>query len=146
MSSSKDFTRAVNVKRNAKKKSEYEISEEEEGEYVLSAVPDDATVNVGDKVVAINGVKIGDIDDEDEATEIMNSIRIVVVPADDIPQYEQAKAREENGDAIVSADGKIVSIYIVTHFSPPRCSEFSLSSSSSSSSSLLYLGYSLPTL
>lgn len=104
--SSEDFTRAVTVKRNTKKKSGYTVSESD-GEYYLGAIPDKARVNVGDKITGINGIKAEDFADEEDANELMESIRLVVVPADEIAEYEAAKATEEGG-AVVPANGKKV--------------------------------------
>lgn len=94
--SSEDFTRAVTVKRNAKKKSGYTITESD-GEYYMGAVPDKARVNVGDKIMGINGIKAEDFADEEDANELIDSIRIVVVPADEIEDYENALAAERGG-------------------------------------------------
>lgn len=96
--SSEDFTRAVTVKRNTKKKSGYSIAKSDDG-YYMEAVPDKARVNIGDIIVGINGVKAEDFADEEDANELLESIRLVVVPADEIEDYEAAKAAEENGNA-----------------------------------------------
>ena len=105
--SSEDFTRAVTVKRNTKKKSGYTVSESD-GEYYVGAVPDKARVNVGDKITAINGIKAEDFEDEEDANELMESIRLVVIPADEIAEYEAAKAAEENASVSNRADGGAV--------------------------------------
>ena len=94
---SEDFTRAVTVKRNTKKKSGYTVAESD-GEYYVGAVPDKARVKVGDKVVGINGIKADEFADEEDANELMDSIRLVVVPAAEIDDYEAAEA-EEDADA-----------------------------------------------
>lgn len=96
--SSEDFTRAVTVKRNTKKKSGYTVSESD-GEYYMGAVPDKARVNVGDKITAINGIKAEEFADEEDANELIESIRLVVVPAGEIAEYEAAMAAEEGGAA-----------------------------------------------
>jgi len=96
--SSDDFTRAVTVKRNTKKKSGYTISKSDDG-YIVEAVPDKARVQIGDKVMGINGVHADDFADEEDANELLESIRLVVVPADEIQDYEAAKAAEESGAA-----------------------------------------------
>eukprot|EP00934_Nitzschia_sp_Nitz4_P006090 Nitzschia sp. Nitz4//scaffold75_size92586//24921//30479//NITZ4_004847-RA/size92586-augustus-gene-0.88-mRNA-1//-1//CDS//3329557681//6080//frame0 len=101
--SSEDFTRAVTVKRNAKKKSGYVI-EESDGEYIIGAVPDKARVNVGDKIMGINGIKAEDFEDEEDANELIDSIRIVVVPKDEIEDYESALAAE-NGNPSAAKGG-----------------------------------------
>ena len=96
--SSDDFTRAVTVKRNTKKKSGYTISKSDDG-YIVEAVPDKARVQLGDKIMGINGVHADDFADEEDANELLESIRLVVVPADEIQDYEAAKAAEESGAA-----------------------------------------------
>ena len=100
---SEDFTRAVTVKRNTKKKSGYTVTQTD-GEYVMGAVPDKARVNVGDKIVAINGITSDEFADEEDANELMDSIRLVVVPAAEIADYEAAKAAE-GGEAPKGAAG-----------------------------------------
>jgi predicted metalloprotease with PDZ domain len=95
---SEDFTRAVTVKRNTKKKSGYTVSESD-GEFCVGAVPDKARVNVGDKITGINGVKAAEFADEEDANELIDSIRLVVVPASEIADYEAAKAAEKGGAA-----------------------------------------------
>lgn len=97
--SSEDFTRAVTVKRNTKKKSGYTVTEED-GEFFIGAVPDKARVSVGDKIAGINGIRAEDFEDEEDANTLIDSIRLVFVPADEIEEYEAAKAAEENGQAL----------------------------------------------
>lgn len=95
---SEDFTRTVTVKRSAKKKAGYTVTEEN-GEYFVGGVPDKPRVNVGDRIVGINGIPAEDFEDEEDANVLINSIRLVVVPADEISDYEAAKALEESGQA-----------------------------------------------
>lgn len=91
---SEEHTRSVTVKRTAKKKAGYAV-EEREGEYFISEVPAKARVNVGDKVTGINGIKADEFEDEDDANDLIESIRIVAVPEDEIDDYEAA-LEEEN--------------------------------------------------
>lgn len=95
--SSEDYTRTVVLKRSAKKKSGYAILEKN-GEYFVHAIPPKARVNEGDKVVGINGITSDEFVDEDDANDLIESIRIVVVPEDQIANYEAAKEAEEAGD------------------------------------------------
>jgi hypothetical protein len=90
-----DHTRSVTVKRTAKKKSGYTVSEEDGG-YFIAEAPAKARVNVGDKVVGVNGIKADEFLDEDDANDLIESIRIVAVPEDEIEEYEAAKEAEEN--------------------------------------------------
>lgn len=85
-----DLTKAVTVKRNAKKKSGYIVSEQE-GYYYVKEAPAKARVNPGDKVVGINGIKADEFLDEDDANNLIESIRIVVIPQDKIEEYDNAK-------------------------------------------------------
>jgi predicted metalloprotease with PDZ domain len=94
---SDDHTRSVTVKRTAKKKSGYIVSVED-AEYLITATPAKARVNVGDKVVGINGIKAEDFVDEDDANDLIESIRIVVVPEDQIEAYEAAKEDESDDE------------------------------------------------
>jgi len=96
--SSEDLTKTVVLKRSAKKKSGYTIVEKD-GEYFVEAVPAKARVNEGDKVVGINGIVSDEFVDVDDANDLIESIRIVVVPEDQIADYEAAKEAEEAGEA-----------------------------------------------
>jgi hypothetical protein len=92
---SEEHTRSVTVKRTAKKKSGYKLSEED-GEYFIAEAPPKARVNVGDKVVGVNGIKADEFADDDDANDLIESIRIVAVPEDEIEEYEAAKEAEGN--------------------------------------------------
>ena len=52
---------------------------------------------MGDKIVGINGIKAEDFEDEEDANELVESIRLVVVPADEIEDYEAAASGTQNG-------------------------------------------------
>jgi hypothetical protein len=91
---SEDHIKYVTVKRQAKKKSGYSV-EERDGEYFVSEAPAKARVNVGDKVVTINGIHDGEFTDEDDANGLIESIRIVVIPADEIDEYDAAVNAED---------------------------------------------------
>ena len=95
--SSEDYTKTVVLKRSAKKKSGYGIVEKD-GQYFVNAVPPKARVNEGDKVVGINGITSDEFVDEDDANDLIESIRIVVVPEDQIADYEAAREAEEAGE------------------------------------------------
>lgn len=101
--SSEDFTKAVVLKRSAKKKSGYTIVGKE-GEYFVQETPAKARVNEGDKVVGINGITSDEFVDEDDANDLIESIRIVVVPEDKIKEYEAAKEAEEGAGDESSED------------------------------------------
>jgi len=109
---SEDFTRTVTVKRTTKKKSGYVVLENE-GNFLVGDVPDKARVNVGDRIVGINGVRVEHIDDEEEANALMNSIRLVVVPVNEIEEYDAAKSAEESDQSpagVAPTNGKRVSL------------------------------------
>ena len=106
---SEDFTRAITVKRATKKKSGYVVVENE-GEFLVGDVPDKARVNVGDRIVGINGVRAEHIEDEEEANDLVNRIRLVVVPVSEIEEYEAAKAAEEPVADVAPTNGKRVSV------------------------------------
>ena len=86
-----ELTRAVTVKRTAKKKSGYTVSEQN-GVYYVSEAPAKARVKPGDKIVGINGIRSDDFLDEDDANDLIESIRIVVVPEDKLEEYDDAAA------------------------------------------------------
>jgi predicted metalloprotease with PDZ domain len=98
---SEDFTRAVTVKRSTKKKSGYVVLENE-GEFLVGDVPEKARVNVGDRIVGINGVRVDQMKDEEDANALVNSLRLLVVPADEIEDYDAVKATEESDQVPVA--------------------------------------------
>mmetsp|Transcript_46082 Transcript_46082/g.112544 ORF Transcript_46082/g.112544 Transcript_46082/m.112544 type:complete len:536 (+) Transcript_46082:66-1673(+) len=89
-----DLTRSVTVKRTAKKKSGYTVSEQN-GVYYVSEAPAKARVTPGDKIVGINGIRSDDFLDEDDANDLIESIRIVVIPEDKIEEFDDAAAAAE---------------------------------------------------
>jgi hypothetical protein len=91
---SEDYIKYVTVKRQAKKKSGYSV-EERDGEYFVSEAPARARVNVGDKIVTINGITDEEFTDEDDANDLIESMRIVVIPADEIDEYDAAVNAED---------------------------------------------------
>ena len=92
---SEDLTKTVVVKRPGKKKSGY-LVEENNGDYVISEVPAKARVNVGDKVVRINGIDASEFIDEDDANALIESIRIKVVPEANLEEFDEAGGDEES--------------------------------------------------
>jgi predicted metalloprotease with PDZ domain len=102
---SEDHTKSVTVKRTAKKKSGYTVSKDD-GEYFVAEAPGKARVNVGDKVVGINGIRAEEFVDEGDANDLIESIRIVVVPEAEIEEYEAAKEAEEAEDGQGKKKGK----------------------------------------
>ena len=91
---SEDRAKAVTIKRTAKKKSGYTVEKSGDG-YYISDAPGKARVNVGDKVVAINGIQSDEFIDEDDANDLIESIRIVVVPEAELDDYDAEKEAEE---------------------------------------------------
>jgi hypothetical protein len=89
-----DLTKAVTVKRNAKKKSGYIVSEQD-GYYYLQEAPAKARVTPGDKVVGINGIKAEEFLDEDDANNLIECIRIVVIPQDKIEEYDNQGVEDD---------------------------------------------------
>eukprot|EP00536_Pseudo-nitzschia_multiseries_P012154 jgi/Psemu1/31075/gm1.31075_g len=83
----KDLTQTHVIKRSTKKKSGYTVAEDGGG-YVLEAAPARARVAPGDKIIAINGIPADDFEDEDNANDLIESLRIVVVPRDKLDEYD----------------------------------------------------------
>mmetsp|Transcript_45664 Transcript_45664/g.69827 ORF Transcript_45664/g.69827 Transcript_45664/m.69827 type:complete len:464 (+) Transcript_45664:135-1526(+) len=95
-----ELTKTVVVKRPSKKTSGYKV-EEKGDDYVISEVPAKARVNIGDKIVRINGIDASEFVDEDDANALIESIRIKVVPEDKIEEFDEAggeEAEEEEED------------------------------------------------
>lgn len=85
------LTKAVTIKRQAKRKSGYTVSESN-GVYYISEAPAKARVTPGDKVVGINGIRSDEFLDEDDANDLIESIRIVVIPESKIKEFDDAAA------------------------------------------------------
>jgi len=91
------LTKTLTVKRNSKKKSGYSISEND-GVYYLENAPSKARINPGDRVVGINGISVDEFLDEDDANNLIESIRIVVVPKDKLGEYDGIQQDDDNDD------------------------------------------------
>jgi len=90
----KDLTKTLLLKRGAKKKSGYAVAEEDSA-YYLESAPSKARVNPGDRVVGINGIPADEFLDEDDANGLIESIRIVVVPKENIEEYDNIYQGED---------------------------------------------------
>ena len=86
---SEDLTKTVVVKRRGKSNSCYIVEEGDGGDYFLAAVPEEkAKLNEGDQIVSINGIAAHDFVDAGDANALIESIRIKVVPNDDIEAFD----------------------------------------------------------
>lgn len=90
----KDLTKTVTVKRSSKKKSSYNVREQD-GYYYVAECPAKARVHPGDRIVGINGISSEEFIDEDDANDLIDSIRITVVPQDKLEEYDEANGGEE---------------------------------------------------
>mmetsp|Transcript_4735 Transcript_4735/g.5385 ORF Transcript_4735/g.5385 Transcript_4735/m.5385 type:complete len:574 (-) Transcript_4735:354-2075(-) len=91
------LTKSLTIKRNSKKKSGYSVSEED-GVYYLKNAPSRARINPGDRVVGINGIPFDEFLDEDDANDLIESIRIVVVPKDNLSEYDGIQQDDDSDD------------------------------------------------
>lgn len=91
---SEDLTKSVTIQRNTKKKSGYSVSENDDA-YYLETTPARARANPGDRVVRINGVPADEFHDEEYANDLIESIRIVVVPKDKLDEYDEEEGCKE---------------------------------------------------
>jgi hypothetical protein len=74
----------VHVKRNSKKKSGYEVEKRPDGYYYITAVPSaKSSVQPGDRVLEINGVKYTDFKTAEKANALFDMMVLDVVPGDD---------------------------------------------------------------
>ena len=89
-----DLTKTLLVKRNTKKKSGYLVTEEDRS-YYLEKAPTKTSVNPGDRVVGINGIPASEFLDEDDANGLIESIRIVVVPKENLDEYDKLYPGED---------------------------------------------------
>ena len=94
---SEDLTKTLTVKRSTKKKSGYTVSEKD-SVYYLENAPTKARVNPGDQVLGINGIPADEFLDEDDANDLIESIRIVVVPKDKLDEYDGIKQDDLDDD------------------------------------------------
>ena len=97
MSSKEELTKSCTVKRKSKKKSGYTVSEDD-GVYYLENAPTKARVNPGDIVVGINGIPVDEFLDVDDANDLIESIRIVVVPKDKLDEYDGVQKDDDDDD------------------------------------------------
>ena len=89
-----DLIKAVTVKRSGKKKSSYTIGEQD-GYYYVAECPNKAPVRPGDRIMGINGISAEEFMDEDDANDLIDSIRITVVPQDKLEEYDELHGVEE---------------------------------------------------
>jgi len=89
-----DLTKTLLLKRNTKKKSGCLVAEEDRG-YYLEKAPARTSVNPGDRVVGINGIPASEFLDEDDANGLIESIRIVVVPKENLDEYDKIYQGED---------------------------------------------------
>jgi hypothetical protein len=92
-----DLTKSVTVKRSAKKKSGYTVGRQDDFYYVAEA-PAKARVKPGDRVVGINGITSDEFIDEDDANDLIESIRIVVVPKDKLEEYDELHGEDDDDE------------------------------------------------
>lgn len=83
-----NLTKTVTVKRSGKKKSSYTVGEQD-GYYYVAECPNKARVRPGDRIVGINGISSDEFMDEDDANDLIESIRITVVPQDKLDEYDE---------------------------------------------------------
>lgn len=92
-----NLTKTVTVKRSGKKKASYTVGEQD-GYYYVAECPNKARVRPGDRIVGINGISSDEFMDEDDANDLIESIRITVVPQDMLDEYDKlhgTAAKEE---------------------------------------------------
>lgn len=83
-----NLTKTVTVKRSGKKKSSYTVGEQD-GYYYVAECPNKARVRPGDRIIGINGISSDEFMDEDDANDLIESIRITVVPQDKLQEYDE---------------------------------------------------------
>jgi DNA-directed RNA polymerase subunit RPC12/RpoP len=83
-----NWTKTVTVKRSGKKKSSYTVGEQD-GYYYVAECPNKARVRPGDRIIGINGISSDEFMDEDDANDLIESIRITVVPQDKLEEYDE---------------------------------------------------------
>jgi len=96
----KGLTKTLLLKRSTKKKSGYSVAEED-SRYYLEKAPARTSVNLGDRVVGINGIPADEFLDEDDANDLIESIRIVVIPKENLDEYDSLY----QGEDIVDDEG-----------------------------------------
>ncbi|KAG7361547.1 TFIIB zinc-binding protein [Nitzschia inconspicua] len=92
-----NLTKTVTVKRSGKKKSSYVVGEQD-GYYYVAECPNKARVRPGDRILGINGISSDEFMDEDDANDLIDSIRITVVPQDKLDEYDELNGGAEAAD------------------------------------------------
>ncbi|KAL3909353.1 MAG: hypothetical protein SGARI_002639, partial [Bacillariaceae sp.] len=83
-----ELTKSVTVKRSGKKKSSYTIGEQD-GYYYVAECPNKAPVRPGDRIMGVNGISAEEFLDDNDANDLIDSIRITVVPQDKLGEYDE---------------------------------------------------------
>lgn len=86
----------VTIKRKSKKKAGFEVEKrEEDGFYYITKVPKNCTkIGVGDRVLEINGLMHQDFKSQTNANDLVDSLRLEVVPVDDDDSQEDDSEEE----------------------------------------------------
>lgn len=94
---SSDGLMSVTIKRKSTKKAVFEVEKrEEDGFYYITKVPKNCTeIAVGDRVLEINGTIHENFMSQTNANDLVDSIKLDVVPIDDDDEYSQGEYSEE---------------------------------------------------
>lgn len=86
----------VTIKRKSKKKAGFEVEKrEEDGFYYITKVPKNCTkIGVGDRVLEINGTMHKDFKSQTNANDLVDTLRLEVVPVDDDDSQEDDSEEE----------------------------------------------------
>lgn len=93
---SSDGLISVTIKRRSKKKAGFEVKKrEEDGFFYITKVPKNCTgIAVGDRVLEINGTMHKDFKSETNANDLVDSLKLDLVPVDD----DDTESEEEEED------------------------------------------------
>eukprot|EP00529_Nitzschia_sp_RCC80_P030401 CAMPEP_0113506042 /NCGR_PEP_ID=MMETSP0014_2-20120614/35676_1 /TAXON_ID=2857 /ORGANISM="Nitzschia sp." /LENGTH=300 /DNA_ID=CAMNT_0000401469 /DNA_START=62 /DNA_END=961 /DNA_ORIENTATION=+ /assembly_acc=CAM_ASM_000159 len=95
----------VTISRNSKKKAGFEVEKRPDGYYYISKVPPNYTkINVGDRVMEINGTAHLNFKTAKRANDLIDSFRLEVIPIDDDDEEEEEEEESEDGDVYEDVD------------------------------------------
>jgi hypothetical protein len=70
----------------------------------VAECPAKGRVHPGDRIVGINGISSEEFIDEDDANDLIDSIRITVVPQDKLEEYDEMNGGEEEEEEFEEYD------------------------------------------
>lgn len=92
-----DETMRIQIKRSGKKKAAFEVELRDDGYYYITSVPSKkSSIQPGDRLIEINGVKDKDFKDPEKAKALFDMLILDIVPNDESEEEEESEEEDES--------------------------------------------------